>query len=137
MNDTGIDLVPAREPEIRSTPNGAAYAAPTLNNAGAALGDIFLFPFSFGQIMRRMTNAGEQSAALGSVVTNNSDTFLSGFKREVGATVDDVTESAKTVARSVGGVVAAILPWWLWALLGLGLVAYVVTVILPYVKKPA
>lgn len=120
--DTALSA--SKEPEIRSTPSGV----PTATDLGSGLADFLFFPFTVGQVMRRYTNAGEQSAALDSVVTNNAPGFLSGFTREVGATVDDVLGSAKTVARSVGGVVGALLPWWLWALLGLALVAYLVAV---------
>lgn len=137
MNDTGVDPIVAREPEVRSTPTGSPQMFPTKDQMGGELADIFLFPFSIGNVLRRITNPGEQSAASGSVVTNNADSFLTGFKREIGTTVDDVTDVTKTVARSAGSIVGALLPWWLWLLLGLGLLAYVVTIILPYVKKPA
>lgn len=126
-------LAPAREPEFRSVPSGI----PTAADLGAQVADFMFFPFTAGRLLDRITNPAQQSAASGSVVTNNAPTFLDGFKREVGDTIDGVTESAKTVARSAGGIVGALLPWWLWLIVGLGLFAYVLTVVVPLVKKPS
>jgi len=123
-------ITPQRDVTASAVPNGSVTQA-----AGVGLADVALFPFSLFTVLPRLTNPAEQSAALGSVVTNDSPGFLTGFKREVGATVDNVTESAKTVARTAGGIVGALLPWWLWAILGVAALAWLLTVLAPYTRR--
>lgn len=128
------DSITIRLPNTPSVPDGTAYPASTAG-LGEYFADVALFPFSLPQLYRRLTNPAEINAATDSVVTNDSPGFLSGFQRETARTVDSTVSGVKTVTGAAGGIVAGLLPWWLWALVGLALVAWIVTSLAPVLRR--
>lgn len=138
-----MSLTDLREPTVKSTPNGERT-----DDYGAmdGLRDFVLFPFSLGNVLPRLTNPAEQSAATGSVATNSgpdfldrSAIFIEGFGKAYKETFDEFAtglgDSGKKLAGGIGSTIASILPWWLWALLGVALVAYIVHLIAPLLKR--
>lgn len=131
MNILGERAEALREPAIASVPNGEK----TSDGAGTwTLMPPFFLP---AYIPARVVNAGEISAQTGSVATNNSPGFLGSLGRDYAKIGEDTRDTVKSIAGGVGSVITSLFPWWFWALLGLGLIAYVLTILLPYVKKPA
>lgn len=131
-----LDPIYVREPNELSVPSGnPALNTPFMEGAGEVAADWFFFPFSLPQILQRKPSPVEQSVATGSVVTNDSPGFLDSFARETGGIYKDTTDSAKSIASGLSSVVSSLLPWWLWAIIGIGALAWLVTVAAPYLRK--
>lgn len=126
------DQYQLREPIPSAVPNGQVTGA--LPDFGTWMADVAFFPFSL-LTGPRLVNPGQISVASDSVATNNSPTFLSGFTREAGEIWDGTVGAGKKVTAGLGGVVTSLFPWWFWALLGVALLAYVVSVLAPALRR--
>jgi len=134
-------IIATRDPNSPAVPNGSIQNF-SIDSAVDAIMAAVGVVSPATQIIPRYIGPAEISVATGSVATNDSPTFLDGANRLIGRTVvatkeagSAAVEGAKSLTGAVGSIVGNILPWWLWGLVGLALVAWIATLLAPALRR--